>query len=177
MWRIEINADQRTLTDTKRQFIRTTGILDNRFKTDKAQLWYKEFFRTHRTFYIYYLKVGGGGGLWEALFGGFYIPIIWGSRISSHVQIELQNRQVTNLRYMYRDSWDTTFTSLKKIKKINEGLFKRLLHKFGVYQTFVEPHYPWQNQADPSMGKVKQHAQKIMLHTNTTMLLWYFCYY
>ena len=28
-----------------------------------------------------------------------------------------------------------------------EGLLKRLLRKFGIYQTFIEPRPPWQNRA------------------------------
>ena len=37
----------------------------------------------------------------EYLLGGLYIPIIWGSRSSSHVQMKLHNRQVTPLSVLW----------------------------------------------------------------------------
>ena len=35
-----------------------------------------------------------------------------------------------------------------------EGLFKRMLHKFGIYQTFNGPHFPWQIFSEPAIGEV-----------------------
>ena len=40
MWRIGLKADHRTLKATTHQCIGNMGILDKRFKTDKAQLWH-----------------------------------------------------------------------------------------------------------------------------------------
>ena len=51
-----------------------------------------------------------------------------------------------------------------------------LLRKFGVYQTFTEPHVPWQNRANPTIGEVKWYARKIMHTTETPDRLWCYCY-
>ena len=52
-----------------------------------------------------------------------------------------------------------------------EGCFKRLLQIIEAYQTFTEPHSLWKNRTEPEICKVKSHAQKIMLHTNTPVRL------
>ena len=57
-----------------------------------------------------------------------------------------------------------------------EGFFKRILHKFGIYQTFAEPHSPWQNRSKPAIGEVKAYSRCLMQKTNTQVQLWCFCY-
>ena len=57
-----------------------------------------------------------------------------------------------------------------------EGLFAKVLKKFGIFQTFTEPHSPWQNRAEPAIGDVKQYAPKIMQATQTPICLWCFAY-
>ena len=57
-----------------------------------------------------------------------------------------------------------------------ERLLKRLLRKFGIYQTSTEHHEPWQNCAKPSIGEVKAYACRLMQKTNTMVQLWCFCY-
>ena len=56
-----------------------------------------------------------------------------------------------------------------------EGLFKRMLRKFGLYQTFTEPHYPWHNLAKPLIGEVNSYAHFLMQKRNTPVRLWCFC--
>ena len=58
MWRIGLNTAKRTLETTTHHCIRSTDLLFKRFKTDKAQLRYKQLSRQHGTFYVYYVKVG-----------------------------------------------------------------------------------------------------------------------
>ena len=57
-----------------------------------------------------------------------------------------------------------------------EGLFKQILCKFGIPQTFTKPHSPWQNRAEPAIGEIKHYARRIMMSTNTPICLWCFCY-
>ena len=45
---------------------------------------------------------------------------------------------------------------------VKEGLFRRILCKFGIYQRFTEPHSPRQNQAEPAVGEVKSYARRLM---------------
>ena len=39
-----------------------------------------------------------------------------------------------------------------------------------------EPHYPWKNRAEYSIGEVKRQARKLMQQTQTPIRLWCFCY-
>ena len=57
-----------------------------------------------------------------------------------------------------------------------QGLFSKLMKKFGIFQTFTEPHSPWQNRAEAAIGDVKRYACKIMQATDTPIRLWCFAY-
>ena len=57
-----------------------------------------------------------------------------------------------------------------------EGFFKWLLQKFGIYQTFTEPHSPWQNRAEPAIGEVKVYHRSFMINTNATVQIQCFYY-
>ena len=59
-------------------------------------------------------------------------------------------------------------------RNFKEGLFKRLLRKFGIYYTYTEPHSPWQNRAEPAIGEVKSYARRLMKRTRTPIRLWCF---
>ena len=54
---IGLKTAARTLKATSHQYIRTTGLLSKRFRTDKAQLHYKQLSRQYGTFYTDFLKV------------------------------------------------------------------------------------------------------------------------
>ena len=56
-WNIGLKTAMRTLQATTHKCIRTTGLLSRRFKTDKAQLRYKQLTRQYGTFYVDYLKI------------------------------------------------------------------------------------------------------------------------
>ena len=61
-------------------------------------------------------------------------------------------------------------------QNFKEGFFKRMVQKFGIYQTFTEPHSPWQNRAEPAIGEVKAYARRLMQLSDTLIRLWCFCY-
>ena len=61
-------------------------------------------------------------------------------------------------------------------KNFNDGLFKQLLQLFGIIPTYMEPHSPWQNRAEPTIVEVKQHASNLMLESNNPIRLWCFYY-
>ena len=56
LWKIDLSTESRTLKSTIHQFIRTTGLLSNRFRTDKSQLRYNKSSRQYGRFYTEYLK-------------------------------------------------------------------------------------------------------------------------
>ena len=55
-WKIGLELASRTLKATTHQFIRTTGALTKRFKTDRAQLRYKQMMKLFGSFYCDFLK-------------------------------------------------------------------------------------------------------------------------
>ena len=171
---IGLQTAARTLKATTHQCIRSTGLLSRRFKTDKAQLRYKQLSKRYGLFYTDYLKVsikslrGFIGGVVYTNRLGFkkFFPCSsetgeeTGRTISSFIEL-------VGLPYSIHSDNHSNF---------KEGLFKRLLRKFGIYQTFTEPHSPWQNRAEPAIGEVKTYARRSMQRTNTPVRLWYFCY-
>ena len=56
MWNIGLSTAKRTLEATTHKCYRTTGLLSRRFKTDVAQLRFKQMSRQYGTFYCDYLK-------------------------------------------------------------------------------------------------------------------------
>jgi hypothetical protein len=56
MWKIGLKTAARTLNATTHQCIRTTGMLARCYRTDMAQLRYKQLSRIYGTFYCEYLK-------------------------------------------------------------------------------------------------------------------------
>ena len=58
IWDIELKNAIKTSDITTHQCIRSTGLLENWFKTDKYQLRYKQLSPKYGTFYVDYLKVG-----------------------------------------------------------------------------------------------------------------------
>ena len=61
-------------------------------------------------------------------------------------------------------------------RNFKDGLFKRLIDKFGIFQTFTEPHSPWKNGVEPAIGEIKIHAWKIMQDFNKLVRLCFFNY-
>ena len=58
------------------------------------------------------------------------------------------------------------------LHSVNHGnfkdrLFKKLMRKFGIYQTFTEPHLLWQNRDELAIWEVKRYAQKVIVAIDT----------
>ena len=58
MWVIGLNTSMMILAATTPHVVRTTGILDKSFMTDKSQLNYNQLSLHYGYFYVEYLKVG-----------------------------------------------------------------------------------------------------------------------
>ena len=61
-------------------------------------------------------------------------------------------------------------------KNFKQGLFKKLLRKFGIVTSYTEPHSAWQNRAESAIGEVKKLTRRSMQATGTPIRLWCFCY-
>ena len=171
---IGLKTASRTLKATTSHFIRTTGALTKRFRTDKAQLRYKQLAKVFGSFYCDYLKCK------TKSIRGYVGGVVYTNKLGFYKFVPCEN-----------ETGDTTGRTLRHFIEIvglpyslhsdnhnnfKEGLFKKLLRKFGIFQTFTEPHSPWQNRAEPAIGEIKRYARKVMQKTNTPIRLWCFCY-
>ena len=143
MWNIGLATASRTLKATTHKCIRTTGLLTKRFRTDKSQLRYKQMTRQYGRFYVDYLKVGVtsirqfiGGTLYTNKLGfKKFLPCSSETSQETGHTLKLFIEFVGLPFSMHSDNH----------KNFQEGLFKRLLRRFGIYSTYTEPHSPWQN--------------------------------
>jgi hypothetical protein len=171
---IGLKTAARTLKATSHQYIRTTGLLSKRFRTDKAQLRYKQLSRQYGTFYTDFLKVavksirGYIGGVIYTNKAGFKKFFPCESEKGEETGRSLRSFiEIVGLPFSLHSDNHSNF---------KEGFFKKMMRKFGIYQTFTEPHSPWQNRAEPAIGEVKAYARRLMQKTNTPVRLWCFCY-
>ena len=171
---IGLKTAARTLKATSHQYIRSTGLLTKRFRTDKSQLRYKQLSRQYGTFYTDFLKVavksirGYIGGVLYTNKVGFKKFFPCESERGQETGRSLRSFiELVGLPYSLHSDNNPNF---------KEGFFKKMMRKFGIYQTFTEPHSPWQNRAEPAIGEVKAYARRLMQKTNTPVRLWCFCY-
>ena len=171
---IGLKTAARTLKATTHDFIRSTGLLTKRFKTDKAHLRYKQLSRQYGSFYTDYLKVsvksirGYIGGVLYTNKVGFKKFFPCDTEKGEDTGRTLRHFiELVGLPYSIHSDNHSNF---------KEGFFKKMLRKFGIYQTFTEPHSPWQNRAEPAIGEVKVYARRLMQRTGTPVRLWCFCY-
>ena len=171
---IGLGTAQRTLKATTYQCIRSTGLLAKRFKTDRSQLRYKQLMKGFGTFYCDFLKVGC------VSLRGFMGGVVYTNKVGFKKFYPCSN-----------ESGEETGRSLKSFvefvglpaslhsdnhKNFKEGFFRKLLRKFGIHPTYTEPHSPWQNRAEASIGEIKTYARRLMQRTSTPVRLWCFCY-
>ena len=174
LWNIGLSIAKQTLSATTQKCTRTTGLLSKRYKTDRAQLRYKQMKRQFGTFYVDYLKVSSrsvqgyiGGTLYTNKLGFkkfFPHEDETGKSTASGFRTFID---MIGLPYSIHSDGHNNFS---------EGPFRKLLCKFGILQSFTEPHSPWQNRAECAIGETKQYAQRLMQSTRTRVRLWCFCY-
>jgi hypothetical protein len=171
---IGLATAKRTLLATLHQCLRTTGLLTRRFKTDESQLRYKQLTRGYGTFYTDFLKVstkslhGHIGGVLYTNKLGFkkFYPCETEQGLETSRTLRNFIETVGLPQAMHSDNHSN----------FKEGLFKKLLKKFGIYSTYTEPHSPWQNRAEPAIGEVKTYARRLMQWSRKPIHLWCFCY-
>ena len=173
-WNIGLKTASRTLQATTHKCIRTTGLLSKRFKTDKAQLRYKQLSRQYGTFYVDYLKISAKS--LRGFIGGTIYTNKLGFKKFFPCTNETGESTAAGLRTFIDIVGLPTSIHSDNHSNFQEGAFKRLMRKFGIPQTFTEPHSPWQNRAEAAIGETKTYARRLMQKTNTPIRLWCFCF-
>ena len=171
---IGLATAKRTLNATSHQCLRTTGLLTKRFKTDRSQLRYKQLTRGYGTFYTDYLKVS------TKSLRGYIGGVIYTNKLGFKKFYPCETEQGLETSRTLRNFIETVglpqAMHSDNHRNFKEGLFKKLLRKFGIYSTYTEPHSPWQNRAEPAIGEVKTYARRLMQRSKTPVRLWCFCY-
>ena len=174
LWGIGLKTASRTLKSTTHKCIRSTGLLSKRFKTDKAQLRYKQLQRQFGTFYVDYLKVNVKS-VRGYIGGSVYTNKLGFKKFYPHSDEKGQSTAAGFRNFI--DIIGLPFSiHADNHSNYREGAFRKLLRKFGIKQTFTEPHSPWQNRAEYAIGEIKAHARRLMQRTNTPIRLWCYCY-
>ena len=172
--KIGLKTAERTLKATTYDHIRTTGLLTKRFRTDKAQLRYPQLSQIFGSFYTDYLKSNVKSV--RNYIGGVVYCNKHGFKKFFPCETEQGGEVARSLRSLISFIGLPYSMHCDNHRNFKEGFFKRLLRKFGIYQTFTEPHSPWQNRAEPAIGEIKGYARKLMTETKTPIRLWCFCY-
>ena len=134
-----------TLDTTTHQLTRSTGLLSERFKTDKDQLRHKHISSRYVTFYVDYLKVVfnsvrqfiGGNLYTEKLGFNIFLPC------SNDALADTGN---TLRGFIEIFGLPPTLYSYNH-ENFKEVLFKILLRKFGIIPTYTEPHLTCHNRS------------------------------
>ena len=174
MWNIGLTTASRTLAATTHKCMRTTGLLARRFKTDKAQLRYKQLCRQFGTFYTDYLKSNVKST--RGYIGGTVYTNKLGFKKFYPCADEKGSSTASTLRTFIEFVGLPASIHSDGHKNYREGAFKRLIRRFGIPHTFVEPHSPWQNRAESAIGEIKRHSRRLMQKSQTPIRLWCYCY-
>lgn len=135
--KIRLKTAQRTLQATTSKFIRTTGTLSCRFKTDKAQLQYKKLSWIFDKFYYDYLKVKA------TLICGYKGGVIYTNGLGFYKFLPCKNESTETtgrtLRYFLHVIGFPYSLHSNNHGNFKDRLLKCLMRKFGIYETFTEP--------------------------------------
>ena len=171
---IGLATAKRTLQATTHKCLRSTGLLSRRFRTDKSQLRFNQLTRAYGRFYCDYLKVS------VTSIRGYIGGVIYTNKVGFKKFYPCDSEQGIETARTLRN-----FIELVGLphsihgdnhKNFREGMFKKLLRRFGIFATYTEPYSPWQNRAEPAIGEVKKYARLLMQKTGTPIRLWCFCY-
>ena len=141
LWRVGLKTAQRTLLATTHKCMRTTGLLAKRFKTDKAQLQYKQLSKRYGGFYVDFLKTGVKSV--RQFIGGTLYTNKLGFKKFFPCTNETSEETGSTLRSFIELVGLPASLHSDNHGNFKEGLFKRLLRRFGILSTYTEPYSPW----------------------------------
>ena len=61
-------------------------------------------------------------------------------------------------------------------KELRKGEWGKICRKRHIHQTETEPHSPWQNPSEYSIGTIKRHSRQILRRTLCPIRLWDYCF-
>ena len=172
LWGIGIKTAKRTLKATTHRCIKTVGDLTRRFRTDKAHMRYRRLSTKHGQFYVDTLKCK------VKSIRGFTCGNLYTNNLGFRKFFPMTTESETPKTLQ-------TFISMVGLppalhadnaKVFVEGDVKRKCQKYGIAQSFTEPHSPWMNRAETGIREIKAYGRKVMATTQAPIRLWCFAY-
>ena len=161
---IRLKIADRTLKATTFQFILSTRSLTRHFRTDKAHLRYTQLAKVFGSFYADYLK-SKTRSIW-----GYVGDVVYTNKLGFYKLAPCENETRENTVSSLRSFIDIVglpyILHLDNHGNFKDGLFKKLLRKFVIFQTFAESYSPRQNHYELAIGYINRHAQNIIQALN-----------
>ena len=172
LWGIGLKTAQRTLLATTHRCVKTVGQLTRRFRTDKAHLRYRRLSTKHGRFYVdtLFSKVKSIRGF---TCGNLYTNSL-GFR--KFFPLEKESHTPKTLQSFITLVGLPPAIHADNAKVFTQGDFGSKCTKYGIKQTFTEPHSPWMNRAETGIREIKSFGRKLMSDTQAPIRLWCFAY-
>jgi hypothetical protein len=174
LWGVGVKTCERTLKATTHTVVRTTGALTRRFRTDRAQMRYKQLGTHFGKFSVDTVKAKVKS-IRGYTCGNVYINRCGYKKFyGMHDFASLSSRD-TLVNFIQHVGIPAALHS-DNHGNFKEGAFRKETMKYGIPQTFTEPHSPWQNPAEGGIREVKKLSKKWMTNKESPVRLWCFCF-
>lgn len=174
LWGVGIKTCERTLKATTHTVLRTTGALTRRFRTDRAQKRYKQL-GTHFGKFSVDTVTAKVKSLRGFTCGNVYINRCGFKKFyGMHDFTSLSSRD-TLVNFIQSVGIPAALHS-DNHRNFKDGAFRKETSKYGIDQTYTEPHSPWQNPAESGIREIKKLSKKWMGTTQSPIRLWCFCF-
>ena len=173
LWNISLDQAAHTLKNTTHDSIRLLdGIISRRVKTLPHQRMYN-----HLSGYLGKFASDTAKANVKSLRGNNYVQIF--SNRGNYVKIypmKLKSDAPDALHKFVHDVGVPHELLTDNAPELIHGEWKKRCRKYQIYQKFTEPHSPWQNPAELTIGIMKRSVKRLMMKTNTPVRLWDFCW-
>lgn len=174
LWGVGLKTCERTLKATTHLAMRTTGALTKRFRTDKAQLRYKQL-GTHFGLFSVDTVTAKVKSIRGFTCGNVYINRCGFKKFYGMYDFTSLSSRDTLVNFIQAVGIPAALHS-DNHGNFTTGAFRQEVRKYGVKHTFTEPNSPWQNPAESGIREIKKLSKKWMARTNSPVRLWCFCF-
>ena len=168
LWRIPLSHAKRTLQVTTNNYARTTeGRLSRRFRTDLYQKRYRRMGGWYSRFYtdtLFFKTRTADQFTCAQLFGNR-------ARFCKIYPLPSKSKAFEALSSFVHDIGIPGELHSDGAKEIAQGIFRKMMTKFGIFHTSTEPYSPWENYAEDCIRVLKNNARYFMQITQTPIRL------
>ena len=174
LWGVGLKTCARTLEATTHDIVRTTGALTRRFRTDRAQMRYKQLGTHFGHFSVDTLKSN------VKSIRGYVCGNVYTNRCGFKKFYPMSNfgglESRSTLMHFIQGVGIPSSLHSDNHGNFSGGPFAKEVQKYGIQHTFIEPYSPWQNPAEGGIREVKRLAYRWMRLTSSPVTLWCFAF-